>query len=500
LFSHLVQASRHGSGGVGWAMGINTLGGSGASLIFGVLLLPMVGSKWTLVGLILAYLLLCPVSGWRSWVSAIPAVLLAIIIGYGPGAQALLRLDAKVKLIEFCEGPMATVIVEGDDHGNYWLKINSFHQGGTRSRFPDFRQGTLPLLLHPDPRQALYLGLGAGMTFQAAGDFPGLRADGVELVPELLSVLHHFEQYPGQLFNRPNLSIHTADARRYVRATTKKYDVIVGDLFHPGRDGAGSLYTVEHFSAIRERLSEKGLFCQWLPLYQLDLDMLRVITKSFLKVFPDATLWLCHNSADTPIIGLIGHQSAGDWPPAGKFADQPDFVARLQQLNLAGEYSILGNYLAGPDELTAWSASSLLNTDDRPVVTFNAPRFTYWPIQPARDRLLTLLDEFHPRSDRFYHSTGREQQATRLEQYWIARDSFLRGMAAQSPGERLNLIRSSLHQSRDFSDAYFFLFSRVVPDLAREDQRSAQALLEELAQAHPDRPQAPGLLHRLMAR
>ena len=45
---------------------------------------------------------------------------------------------------------------------------------------------------------------------------------------------------------------------------------VVADLFHPGRDGAGALYTREHFAAVRELLTEGGLFCQWLPLYQLD--------------------------------------------------------------------------------------------------------------------------------------------------------------------------------------------------------------------------------------
>src|SRR5256885_5746470 len=53
-------------------------------------------------------------------------------------------------------------------------------------------------------------------------------------------------------------------------------------------DLAGSLYTLEHFQAIRERLAPGGLFCQWLPLHQLDEDMLRVIIRTFLEVFPDA--------------------------------------------------------------------------------------------------------------------------------------------------------------------------------------------------------------------
>ena len=114
-----------------------------------------------------------------------------------------------------------------------------------------------------------------------------------------------FSQYPG-------LHLKVADARRFVNASRNKYDVIVADLFHPARDGAGSLYTVEHFQAIRGLLKPGGLFCQWLPLYQLDLDVLRVIVRTFLQVFPEGTAYLAHYSLQTPIIGLIGAARTGE--------------------------------------------------------------------------------------------------------------------------------------------------------------------------------------------
>ncbi|MDZ7582437.1 MAG: hypothetical protein U5R30_18095 [Deltaproteobacteria bacterium] len=82
----------------------------------------------------------------------------------------------------------------------------------------------------------------------------------------------------------------------------------VGDwrFLPPARDGAGSLYTVEHFRAVRGVLEENGLFCQWLPLYQLDLETFKVIARTFLEVFPEGQAFLAHYSIDQPIIGLIG--------------------------------------------------------------------------------------------------------------------------------------------------------------------------------------------------
>src|SRR6185503_15255902 len=105
---------------------------------------------------------------------------------------------------------------------------------------------------------------------------------------------------------QPNLKLHIADARRFVRSSVEQYDVIVADLFHPYRDGAGALYTQEHFAAVRGRLATNGLFCQWLPLHQLDEPTLRVVIQTFLKEFPNAQAWLLRFNVNVPVLGLVG--------------------------------------------------------------------------------------------------------------------------------------------------------------------------------------------------
>src|SRR5439155_12121321 len=65
-FSCLVQAARRAEGGVGRAAALNTFGGALASALFSVVLLPLIGSKWTLVLIALGYLALAPkFTGWR---------------------------------------------------------------------------------------------------------------------------------------------------------------------------------------------------------------------------------------------------------------------------------------------------------------------------------------------------------------------------------------------------------------------------------------------------
>lgn len=155
-------------------------------------------------------------------------------------------------------------------------------------------------LLHPAPKTALFLGVGTGSTFAAAATHPGLEADGVELIPEIVPLLDYFEKSTGNLQQYTGLGIVVSDARRFVHVSQETYDVVIADLFHPARDGAGALYTVEHFTAIRGLLNSGGLFCQWLPLYQLDLDTRRVIVRTFLHVYPNGSAYLAHYSLRTP--------------------------------------------------------------------------------------------------------------------------------------------------------------------------------------------------------
>ncbi|MCH9033231.1 MAG: fused MFS/spermidine synthase, partial [Planctomycetes bacterium] len=251
-FSHLAQGARRGRGGVGRALGLNTLGSSLAPLLFGVILLPSIGAKWSICIVAVGYLLLIPEIKLKPLLPIGFFIVIALVL---PRDLNLVRAPGGT-VLEYREGIMGTVAIVTDPSGGHFLKVNDhFMMGGTASRFAERRQAHIPLLLHPDPRTALFLGMGTGVTFAVAADYPNLDAECVELVPEVVELARRFKMHGLAEDKFDRLTIHTADARRYVSATSKTYDVIIADLFHPARDGAASLYTREHFTAIRDRLA-----------------------------------------------------------------------------------------------------------------------------------------------------------------------------------------------------------------------------------------------------
>ncbi|MFO1501258.1 MAG: spermidine synthase, partial [Verrucomicrobiota bacterium] len=360
---------------------------------------------------------------------------------------------------------------------------------------------TLPLLLHAQPHRALFLGLGTGITFAAASVQPGLEADGVELVQEIVEAMPWFEPFNAWPREKA-FRVYVADARRFVRASTAKYDVIVADLFHPARDGAGFLYSLEHYQAIQARLAPAGLVCQWLPLYQLDAPMLRVIFGTFLEVFPDAAVFLLRFNVDTPVIGLVSGLPAGGFAPdyfAQRVTD-PNLIEHLNAEQVRDGFHLLGCYVGGTDAIRRFCAGAPLNTDDHPRVVFGAPRSFVNSPRPG-NLLLELLKTCSSDVRELVRggSSFGSDYADALAAFVSARDAYLRGLVLESNGERgaaLAAYLDSVRLSPRFNTGYAQCLS-IAAQESKNNPQLARQMLESLIQLRPEWPVAEQLMKRL---
>jgi spermidine synthase len=519
LFSHLSGRARASGVSFGCALGVNTLGAATAPVVWGVLAVRSLGPKLALLLICLGYLALTARRAWSKpviWVPAGAALALALF------APPLTFIDVPDggHVVSYQEGVMAAVSVVEDANGVVRLRINNRQQEGSSATFRvDARQAWLPLLLHPAPERALFLGLGTGVTAGSAAEDPKLHVDAVELLPEVIAASAYFSRGSPDRVPKPSrdglgraapvlpqanarLHVMAVDARRYVRASDRRYDVIISDNFHPARSGSGSLYTVEHFQAVRRRLDAGGLFCQWLPLHQLDLESLRSIVQSFLAAYPHGWAMLASNSLETPVFGLVGRGDASRLDVAvihyrlARLAS----LERVAGLGLEDELAVLGSFVAGPDALRRFAGGATPNTDDRPVVAYAAPRVTYAPDSRPRDRLLALLRELslHPKlPQQLILPTPDPTLPDRLAAYWVARDRFIESGRDVRPLPRVEdmlaqvrePLLSVLRICPDFRPAYDPLLS-MATDLARTDVSGARALLSELRRIQPARDDA----------
>jgi len=137
--------------------------------------------------------------------------------------------------------------------------------------------GHLPMLAHPDPRRVLVVGLGMGTTWRAVESHAPETCTVVEIEPEVVKAARYLGVEPGDVV--------IADARTWLRATDRVFDVITTDPIHPWVRGSGDLYTVEYWESCRAHLAPGGLVCHWLPVYQMGVEDLRAVLRTFASVF-----------------------------------------------------------------------------------------------------------------------------------------------------------------------------------------------------------------------
>ena len=274
-----------------------------------------------------------------------------------PASLPRMKVSGADRVLDVRDGAFGTVgVVEHE--GQRRLKLNNFYLlGGSTAAGDERLQGHIPLLLHPHPERVAFLGLGTGISLSAVRFHPVREVEALELVPEVVaSAREWFAEANLNVLADPRVHIRTEDARSYLGATPDRFDVVVGDLVVPWRRGESSLYTQESFEAVRGVLAQGGLYCQWIPLYQLSEPEFDSIAASFLDVFPHTTLWRGDFSAGQPGVALVGHLD-----PQGLDADKVD--ARVRSLMLAPDPT--NPYLSHPAGLWLYFVGPLDSTSPR---------------------------------------------------------------------------------------------------------------------------------------
>ena len=291
-----------------------------------------------------------------------------------------------------------------------------------------------------------------------------------------------------------------------MRVSKTRYDVIVGDLFHPARDGAGTLYTREHFEAIKKRLNPNGLFCQWLPTYQLDLQSMQSIVRTFLEVYPHVVAYVSASTVHNPPLALVGSLTPFRYDAAWVERRQlpKPVLAELKGENIASVQALLGSLVAGEKELADFSASAPVNTDDWPIVMFRAPSMIYDPaVANAKSyaRLQALVESYRvdPKQLIEPNTVGAEELVESVRNYIRARDILFKGLIAGDAGDANALaqaIVTSVRHSSHF-DAGYTTGIEFASRYAASHPEPARRLLEALAAARPERNEAQAALRKL---
>ena len=213
---------------------------------------------------------------------------------------------------------------------------------------------------------------------------------------------------------------------------------------------------------------------------------------------------LAHYSVQTPLLALIGPARPAplDLPSLVARLEDPAMAGLLRRTGLAQPIDLLGLYIGAAATLSRFAGDGPLNTDDRPLVTFDARRNVAAVSAPAAERLLALVQGTVPDATSLIGAAGLlPERRARLDAYWRARDHFLaagrrvgqeaggRALVEAAEPDLLEVVRIS----GDFEPAYQPLLA-MARSLLREDPAAGRRLLVDIEAAAPARPEARRML------
>lgn len=115
----------------------------------------------------------------------------------------------------------------------------------------------------------------------------------------------------------------------------------------------------------------------WVGIYDLDVDAVKMIVKSFLEVFPDATMWESIPGGDYLMVGFNGPLQLDYSIFKSRLGD-----ARVRQdlarVGLDEPEKLIARLIMGPGELREFSAGVPLHSDDRRQLELRVPRLAYY--------------------------------------------------------------------------------------------------------------------------
>jgi spermidine synthase len=390
---------------VGTAYFYNTVGAIFGSFLMGFILIPIIGTLYSLKLAITANLLLG--AGFLYFLKKVDdgkrrqrfrfayAVPLLVLIPLAGQTWQQGALDVCVSIY----GPE---LVSGKEKTNFGDQI--FHAEGVNSAISvrkayervslhingkadasngrdmatQLLLGLLPHLAGPGEVDSLVIGLGSGVTARVLADTnPARKVWVAEIEPAVVEASKFFALENHSLHEKKNVRFVVNDARNFLSNSGKKFGLITSEPSNPWIMGISNLFTREFYQLIRQNLKEDGVFVQWFHLYGMDIENYKMVLKTIATVFPSIQLW------ESGIGDMLFVCSSGpirwDFSPLRRMEREDRAAFReLEEILFMEKPEDLWAYFNGAYPAKVFDfPGTVENSDQLPLLEFRAPLSLY---------------------------------------------------------------------------------------------------------------------------
>jgi spermidine synthase len=171
------------------------------------------------------------------------------------------------------------------------LLVNGRHEMGTSATIKSHGLlAHLPLAVRPAAKRVCLLGAGNGTAAHAALSHPIERLDVLTPCGTALRAAELSEVGRERPFEDARVHARTGDVRDLL-GRSPLHDVILNHRSGTWTAGSARTTTRELLELVRSRLTEDGVYCQWIPGSSLTKEGLQIVMATAASVFPKVELW-----------------------------------------------------------------------------------------------------------------------------------------------------------------------------------------------------------------
>jgi spermidine synthase len=400
---------------VGYMTGANAIGCVLGAALATFVLIPRVGSEWSLRWFTVA-LTLCGIAvlwverDWKNLRQAFVAAPMLTLMAVGipgwdwqaltcganvnfghiiriadaagaPVASAASPADFTTKLIFFHEHSYGgvTTIIENHDAGHppvHVLLTNGKFQGDDSDQQDAQIAFALIPAIHLKTRgNALVIGCGTGQSASVLNALDFRTVDLAEISPGiLLAAGSRFRRLNEDVLRSPKVTVHLEDGRNVLLSRPTQYDQITIELTSVWFAGATNLYSREFYELAKRRLKPHGVFQQWYQLHHISPKEVESIMGTVRASFPYVSAWL--SGGQGVLLATMEPQQLQ--PEAVALAlgylrrHSPDEETAQRRMS-----EVLASRLLDTSAVTRLAATRLpiINTDWNRWIEFSTPRY-----------------------------------------------------------------------------------------------------------------------------
>ncbi len=329
----------------------NVLGG----LVTGFILLPFLGTEFTLkIFVIIGFLFGLFLQGKKK-ISAIAFVILTLIVLPQRGQlylamHPMLEEGSRYYFEEGMEGIVVTDYGQDDRVHNFISGVS--HGGRPGHRF--YAEAIQAMGYVPNLENVLIIGYGTGSTTEMVLKSPQVKK--LTLVELNHTLMKNLKKIPlfVKLLDDPRLTLIIDDGRRFLLRTEERYDLVIIDPLRVQSAYSNNIYSTQFFQMIKHHLSDEGVFMVW-------MNEQLVMPKTVATVFENVH---CYKRPDGSICVAAGHPLA---PDEQKILS---LLAHLSVPDRVATISSMSNLMADRDQILQFTQNSQINEDWKPVCEY----------------------------------------------------------------------------------------------------------------------------------